>query len=193
METETEQMLARAQSGDLKAQSALVRSHHRGLRAYVSALCGNSVVADDLAQETFLRAMDRLDRVIDPGRFPAFLRGIGRNVVREHFRARRGEAKKAEVHLRWIEDQIESRNDIEILLSDDPRLVRALKACIERLPDRSRKMVVERYFEERDAREIGSDLGLRPVAVRNALLRIRRNLYRCISESVSEATPGMAS
>ena len=62
------EIIEQARCGDLEARCALVKIHHLALRSYLAAICGNPSVTDDLAQEVFLRALDRLDRVIDPAK-----------------------------------------------------------------------------------------------------------------------------
>ncbi len=72
--------------GDLKAQAAFVQFYQREVRAFVSMLTADLASVDDLAQETFLSALDRLDRIQQPESTGAFLRGIARNVALEHAR-----------------------------------------------------------------------------------------------------------
>lgn len=50
---------------DLAAIAALVRAHHHQLRGYVAAICADVGVVDDVAQEVFVRALERLDSVAD--------------------------------------------------------------------------------------------------------------------------------
>ncbi len=69
-----------------EALAELVRRHQRQLRAYVAAICADLGAVDDLAQEVFLRAFQAIDRLADVEIFGAFLRGIARNTVKEHYR-----------------------------------------------------------------------------------------------------------
>jgi RNA polymerase sigma factor (sigma-70 family) len=178
------EIIEQARCGDLEARCALVKIHHLALRSYLAAICGNPSVTDDLAQEVFLRALDRLDRVIDPAKFPLFLRGIARNVVREHARSQSRFAKHAEAYGLWVEDLLEDQP--EPLYSQNTQVVGALRKCLRNLPERSRHLLQERYFEEQEAGEIGKKRELSAAAVRNALLRARRALLKCMEKSLPE-------
>lgn len=56
----------------------------------------------------------------------------------------------------------------------------ALRKCLERLPERGRRMVHARYFLGLSAAEIGVQLEMRAVAVRNAIFRVRARLRSCV-------------
>jgi RNA polymerase sigma-70 factor (ECF subfamily) len=65
-----------AQARDRSAFEELVRRRERWLRALLRKLCGDSQQADDLAQETFLRAWQRLDKLREPRAFGSWLRRL---------------------------------------------------------------------------------------------------------------------
>src|ERR1700728_1429787 len=66
------------------------------LRAFAISLCGNIDRADDLVQETLLRALTHLDS-FDPGtNMPAWLSSILRNLFRSEYRKRRREVEDAD-------------------------------------------------------------------------------------------------
>lgn len=67
---------ARAAAGDRKAFSQLVLRHERRLRAFLARAAG-SALADDLAQETFLRAWRRARQFDSRGNYAAWLYRIG--------------------------------------------------------------------------------------------------------------------
>ncbi len=103
-----ESVLLLAKQGHLPAQNQLVESYQRMLRGFVATLCADLSVSDDLAQEVFLRGLRLLDRVEDASTLPAFLRGIARNVVREHFKKSQRRRKNSERYLSWAEESWEA-------------------------------------------------------------------------------------
>jgi len=155
------------------AVTALVRLHHRALRGFVAMLCPDLDAVDDLAQEVFLRALQRLDRLHDLEGFDRYLRGIARNVVREHVR---GRFRSYERYAAFVERVSGS----EPTAAEDPGAIDALRRCVEKLPPRSRRLLDLRYAEERDAEDIGRDLDLAAGHVRVLLLRIRETLFKCL-------------
>jgi RNA polymerase sigma-70 factor (ECF subfamily) len=73
--TTSEAVLVRAaQAGDRAAFTELVRRRQGWLRALLLQLCGRAADADDLAQETFLRAWRRLPQLREPNAFSGWLR-----------------------------------------------------------------------------------------------------------------------
>ncbi|MFN3834747.1 MAG: RNA polymerase sigma factor [Glycocaulis sp.] len=60
-------------TGDRRAFSALVDRHQRLVRGLLARLCGNSADADDLAQETFVQAWQRIGSFRGEGSFKAWL------------------------------------------------------------------------------------------------------------------------
>lgn len=82
--SETEQAwVQEAQAGSAAAFALLVRAHQQALRGFLRRLTGNHAEADDLAQEVFVFAWERIGR-FDPVRsFRAWLMGIGFRKYRE--------------------------------------------------------------------------------------------------------------
>ncbi|WP_009962824.1 sigma-70 family RNA polymerase sigma factor [Verrucomicrobium spinosum] len=172
--------LQRAQAGELKAQAAFVQFYQREVRAFVSMLTADLASVDDLAQETFLRALDRLDRIQQPESTGAFLRGIARNVALEHARRYRRQSERAQKFVRLMEDLAPGEDTQDDWWSDDTELTGALKTCMGTLPEKSRSILDWRYREECDATEIAARLGTTSTAIRATLKRVRVSLWQCI-------------
>ena len=66
------------------------------LRAFAISLCGSSDRADDLVQETLLRALANIDSFQPGSNLPAWLFTILRNLFRSEYRKRRREVEDAE-------------------------------------------------------------------------------------------------
>jgi len=84
------------QAGSASAFSRLVERHQQALRAFLRRACGDWALADDLAQETFLTAWDRIGRLQKGASVRAWLCGIAYNkhlsAVRSRSRERAREA-----------------------------------------------------------------------------------------------------
>ena len=78
-----EALLARIQTGDVAAESELIRRYSRSLRAMLLQRTGDPDRADDVHQEAFLIVLERLrDKGLDdPGRVAAFLHRTALNVL----------------------------------------------------------------------------------------------------------------
>ena len=180
-----ESVLAAAKSGDRTAISALVGAWHRPLRAFVATTLLGSQDVDDVAQEVFHRALERLDRVPDVDALGAFLRGIARNVVRER---QRKYARENQAYIRLVEDRFRSDSVSEKgSWLADAEMLAALRGCLDILPDRSREMLKLRYDNELTSDQIGRHVGLEGAAVRTAMRRARLALLKCIQSSYRSA------
>lgn len=99
MDHETEgECVRRAQAGDRAAFSALVDRYWSPVRAWLDGLAGDRVPADDLAQETFLKAWLSLPQLSEPAAFRVWVFRIAKNEALAHLRkpARRTEALTSE-------------------------------------------------------------------------------------------------
>lgn len=112
--------------------------------------------ADDLVQEVFITAMNKLQQLSDPDAFGAWLARIARN--------------RAVDHLRQSKPLNELTDEIVV---DDPRRVEAeqILATIRELPDAYREPLILRLVEGMTGPEIAARTGLTPDSVRVNLHR----------------------
>lgn len=69
-------LVAASKARDQRAFAEIVRRRQSWLRALLRRLCGDHALADDLAQETFIRAWERIGDLETPLAFPGWLRRI---------------------------------------------------------------------------------------------------------------------
>src|SRR5690242_8539904 len=75
-------LTARARAGDMRAWSQLYQQHYDRVFRRLCSFVGKAAVAEDLAQETFARAVVSLPNFDGRGAFSAWLCGIAGNVAR---------------------------------------------------------------------------------------------------------------
>jgi RNA polymerase sigma-70 factor (ECF subfamily) len=90
-------LIRAAAAGDLDAFEDLVRLYQEPLWRFLRHLVGDPGLAEDLAQETFLRAYRRLDSFAHQSRFSTWLFQIGRNAGIDALRRRERGARLLEV------------------------------------------------------------------------------------------------
>lgn len=188
-------LVEEARAGSRAAFSTLVRRYQGALRSYIARYVRQPEIADDIAQEVFLNAYQRLASFQSQGTFRQWLFGIGRRRLIDHYRASRRTDRAATAADRladgvagWLLDRVEAD---EGRLAAEERRLDALRACLARLPDQSAKLVASYYYESHTAAEVGSTLGKSEDAVRMTIMRIRRALQKCVSERLrveAEAT-----
>jgi RNA polymerase sigma factor (sigma-70 family) len=139
----------------------------RALRlAYV--LTGAREVAEDLVQEAFLRAFDRLHTLREQEAFPGYLRQTVLNLARAHFRRSRLERLALRRHALLARD-----------LQGDPLDVEqrdGLWRSLQRLPYRQRAALVLRYYEDLSERQAAEALETSVAAIKALVSRGIRQL-----------------
>ncbi|MDF1823196.1 MAG: sigma-70 family RNA polymerase sigma factor [Verrucomicrobiales bacterium] len=167
-----------------------VREHHAGLRGFVRALGVDPLWVDDVAQEAFIVAYNRLDEFDRERDFGAWLRGIARNLV---INERRKDARRKRILSDNLTDVLlssSSASDHEDEEIGDRGLAKlnALRACVSELPEKSLQLLRSRYEDENSALDIADQFEMNPPAVRKALERVRGALRKCMDKRM-ESTP----
>ena len=172
-------------SGDRNAISRLIERHSRRVRDYINMMVKDRDVAEDIFQETFIKAVRVIDegRYTDNGKFLSWILRIGHNQVIDHFRAQRQSKAVTESEagydvlgtLRFAERTVE-----DSMVSD--QIERDVRALVELLPAEQREVVMLRYFSGLSFKDIAEQT---EVSINTALGRMRYaliNLRRMIKE-----------
>jgi len=152
----------------------LVRKYWKVVNVIVSSRLGDAREAEDVAQETFLRAFTSLPSLSRPDAFVGWLLKIARNLATDRLRKR-----KATVSLDAMGDGMEESHAFA-RRSEDPDPSRNLEAgeelrmvldALQSLPDAYREVVALRYLEALDGKSMARALGEPEGTVRNRLFR----------------------
>ena len=172
--------VARASEGDLEAWSRLYHDHFDAVLTHVCYLVGDMVLAEDLVQDVFARAMTHVRSYDGRSTFLAWIRGIALNVVRMHWR-------RADTTARVHRDlEAMSRLAEAAALPDQAHAqeqrMQMLYQVLEAVPMSLREAFILRELEGMPANEAAAQLGITTgnLAVRltRARSRIRKELAR---------------
>ena len=157
---------------------ALVRAQCGDLFRYAYWLCGDEALAQDLAQETFLRAWRSLDTLRDTAAAKAWLITILR---REHARL-------------YERKQFDTTDISELELDDREALTpeqigedAIVRAAMQKLDPKYREPLLLQVLGGLSCEEIASELELSSAAVMTQLFRARQKLKALLSGSAGEA------
>jgi RNA polymerase sigma-70 factor (ECF subfamily) len=126
----------------------LVERYQRPLFAYISGRLSNSSEAEEVAQESFVRAFVSLKKLRQPDSFYAWLLGIAGRVLKEHFRALRKHDLEQAAAENLLPDE-----------QGDPGEY-PLEAAIAALPEAYRRVILLRYYESLSCQEVADRLAL---------------------------------
>jgi RNA polymerase sigma-70 factor, ECF subfamily len=176
----------RFSAGARKSSDSYGIEYMDGLYRYAVVLTGNRVDAQDLVQETYVRAMEAYHRLRKDSNVRAWLVTILRNLwfneLRERRRRPQHVAMDGDDHLaeglagegRDAHQMIESEQD-----------TRRVRAAIERLPPDFREILVLREFEELSYQEIATVLRCPAGTVMSRLCRARARLRILLTEKLN--------
>jgi RNA polymerase sigma-70 factor (ECF subfamily) len=168
---ETE-LVTLAKNGDRNAFSELVCIHAQGVRNVIYRMCGDSQIAEDGAQETFIQAWLHLSSYRPQTSLRNWLYRIAVNAATDMLR------KEKRILPNALEDlQLQDpKPGPEALFSQEERTVLVQKAVLS-LPDACRAVLVLREYEELSYQEIADTLDI-PVGTVMSRLNYARKLLR---------------
>ncbi len=174
--------MLRAKQGDAEAFRVLVEMFQdRVMRVMVSVLHCDRSLAEDLAQEVFLRVFKGLPEFDGQGRFVAWLHTIAMNVAISEYRRRR--TQKRDRRTVSIDAPVAGTDDLFVTPAGrevDPgerahqhEFLAKVRQCVQQLPDEFRAAVVLRDMESLAYEEIAAALDLPIGTVRSRIHRGR--------------------
>lgn len=153
--------------------TAHVESTQKAFRRFLTALCcGDSQLADDIAQEAYIKAYLSSDGFADPSKFNAWIYRIGYNTFLNHRRSARPTATYEEARDISAPDA-----------ADSAFRYQALYAALNRIPDRERTSVLLFYMQGYSVKEIAEITESSTDAVKQHLSRGRVHLRAVIDNN----------
>jgi len=185
--------VARARAGDSDAFRVLVERHSRSLFRLAFRMTGNQQDAEDVVQESFLRAYKQLAKFDERASFGTWLYRIAANCSLDLVRSR----KRRSEHLAPQENAGSEMDDpVALLPSRAPtpdRLALSsevgerVKQAMEELSPTERTAFVLRHFEGMCMEEVSRVLDCQPGAAKHSVFRAVQKLRRALEPVVSAA------
>lgn len=168
------ELVTKAQGGDRNAFSELVGIHAQGVRNVIFRMCGDAQVAEDAAQETFMRAWSHLDsfRTDRETSLRAWLYRIALNAAMDMLRKER-RILPGDVEDFHLTDPMPGPEGL-FLQGERTALV---QQAIQSLPDASRAVLVLKEYESLSYREIADALEI-PIGTVMSRLNYARRLLK---------------
>jgi RNA polymerase sigma-70 factor (ECF subfamily) len=187
--TDAEVML-RAGEGDDSAFTYLVGKFRRPMIGFMYRMTGNTAIAEELAQEVFLRVYRSRASYAADAKFTTWLYRIATNLAVNHARDTKSERAGTAIHL--DEPDEESGEVVELpdaMMTAEEAIVRrerlaAIKQQVMALPERQRMAVLMHKYEEMDYRQIAAVLKLSESATKSLLFRAYETLREQLKEFV---------
>jgi RNA polymerase sigma-70 factor (ECF subfamily) len=169
-------------AGDTGAYAALVKQHQKMVHAVAFRMTGSLADAEDLTQETFLRAFRQLDSFRAESKFSTWLCRIAVNLSL-NWRAR--ENRRGDVHSKWAENVI-SENDSRGGFPDE--LSRRVQNALDKLPAKQRAAIILTVYENQTHAEAAKLLNCAEATVSWRVFAARQKLKRLLKGISHEQT-----
>lgn len=167
-----------AQGGDREAFDGLLRSYYGGVYGTLFRLVGNPEDAEDLAQETFVKAWAALKFYRGEAPFRAWVMRIAVHLAHDHFRSRGRGAAVVGLESISVEPKDQRGGPREVARHREAQ--RLVAEALEGLPAHLRVALVLRVMEGRGYDEVAEATGVRPGTVRTQVMRARKMLERML-------------
>jgi RNA polymerase sigma-70 factor (ECF subfamily) len=167
-------LVARSRNGDHSAYASLIKIHHRMIHSLAYRMTGSQADADDVAQDTFIRAYEHLDTYQETRKFSTWLYRIAMNACLDF---KREEARRGRIHAGWS-DAADSANSQEAEKPAEEKLGDPVQAALLRLPAKQRSAIVLTLFDGLSHSEAAQALGCSEATVSWRVFAARRKLKR---------------
>ncbi|MEO8593093.1 MAG: sigma-70 family RNA polymerase sigma factor [Candidatus Solibacter sp.] len=183
-------LVARARTGDRDAFRVLVERHSRALFRLAFRMTGNQQDAEDVVQDSFLRAYKQLDRFDERASFGTWLYRIAVNCSLDLVRSRKRRNELV------APADLEREDPILSLAANDPLPDRMAQSgevrervaeAMTELSASERTAFVLRHFEGMCIEEVSRVLGCQPGAAKHSVFRAVQKLRRALEPLVSTA------
>lgn len=168
-----DQLVALYSNGNNKAFDTLLTRYQDKLYSYINFIVRNRNLADDIFQDTFVKAIVTLQKgnYSSTGKFGAWLTRIAHNLIIDYFRQDKNENTVSNDAQEYdlLNDASLAESNIEDNMINEQTL-RDVRRLVDALPDNQREVVFMRYYQDLSFKEIADITG---VSINTALGRMR--------------------
>ncbi len=179
---EDHKLILRAKDGDLDAFESLVKKYQKPIYALCRRMTGEHQSADDLSQETFIKAYTSLQKFKDGKSFFSWIRKISLNNSLNYLKKRKREEPLGIRETQMTENLNGSPHELpqEQLLRNSMEV--NFKEALETLPLDQKTVFILRVFENLSYKEIADLLNIPTGTVMSQLSRSRKKLKTLLAD-----------
>lgn len=157
----------------------LVRQHGNIVHTVSYRLLKDKARAQDVMQETFIKAYETIDTLRDPKRLGPWLKSIAHNKSIDILRAeKRADAHRTALAQQAADDDAPPPEALTALIGHEES--RALQDCLDALPPEKRAAIVGRFFAHLEYGELAASTGEKDDTVRIRVARAIPELRECL-------------
>lgn len=179
-------LIKKAIAGDQKAYESLLKRYRNGIYNMIYQMIKNREEAEDLVQETFIKAFNSLDSYNDEYAFSTWLYKIAFNHSIDAIRKKKLRTFPLDKPIRLPDGEVHHEIRDETLTPEKDFLFsekkKRIQQTIDALPERYRTAIILRHREERSYEEISEILKIPLGTVKARIFRAREILKKKLRE-----------
>ena len=189
-ETGDAEIMLRLKAGELECFDYLMNKYRRPIVHFMYRMVHNQAIAEEMAQEVFLRVYRSRETYRAEARFTTWLYRIATNLAVNHARDTKNERTAPTVHLDEPDYETGSMPDVaDVTPTVEADMLRrermtAIKQHVMALPERQRMAVLMHKYQEMDYKQIGAVLKLSESATKSLLFRAYQTLRERLKDFV---------
>jgi RNA polymerase sigma-70 factor, ECF subfamily len=176
-------LVARASSGDQEAFRLIFERYSRPVISFIYDLVSDRELAEELAQETFVRAFRSLRTLRQETKLSTWLFGIAKNVARESLRARARDSRHVDLDDKLVLD-LSDRGPVPVNQLLNKELNKVVQRSLASLDDDKRLVFTLKVFQQCSYEEIAEITGFSIPKLKTDLHRARTEMRRRVGQYV---------
>ena len=183
MKNDDVELIQRVLAGDDDAFSVLVKKYQKQVHALAWRKIGDFHIAEEITQDTFLKAYKKLATLKEPQRFDSWLYVIAANRCRSWLRKKRVWTQPLAQLEETDDEQLQKEMYSEFVAAENERTTAeaqrdVVKKLLAKLQDSERTIMTLHYFGEMTCTEIGAFLGVSKNTIKSRLRRAQQRLKK---------------
>ena len=183
MKNDDVELIQRVLAGDDDAFSVLVKKYQKQVHALAWRKIGDFHIAEEITQDTFLKAYKKLATLKEPQRFDSWLYVIAANRCSSWLRKKRVWTQPLEQLEETDDEQLQKEMYSEFVAAENERTTAeaqrdVVKKLLAKLQDSERTIMTLHYFGEMTCTEIGAFLGVSKNTIKSRLRRAQQRLKK---------------
>ena len=180
MKDSIRELVLLAKEGNQDAISQLYETTYNSIYQSVRALLKDEDAAQDIAQDSFVKGFQNLDKLSDPEKFLPWMKTLAANQARDYLRKKRPilfservNEDGEEIDLQHPDDCIEHQPEAILDQQETARLVRDI---LDSLSEEQRLPIIMYYYEEMGVREIAETIGVSENTIKSRMKYARNKI-----------------
>lgn len=170
--------------GNIQAFSVLVEKYRKMVYTLALKLLKRPEDAEEMAQDTFIKAFQKLDSYEGKSKFSTWIYSITYNACISELRKRRIDFKSLEEQRFSDQDEMKMHDFYSESKKEDQE--KYLNLALSKLPEDDQVLVTLYYYEDQSMDEISEITGLTVSNIKVKIYRARKKMYSLLHEMLNE-------